>query len=612
MASIDQLNSFLNKQYKTAQRIEQESKQLLLNRWTHAGLNAYEVKDTIEQFCKDHSVLDESTFLESAETTLAPKLRDRLLDDEEERHVVALFRQQGWPNLSDAQLIKTIEEITESHSAFLARKLRPQFVRQIREGLSQNKSQAALRAEIAQWALDQSISDTDGIQELIDEAFKDPNSAPSSALAGGALLSAQSSSTGELLGSPLMGQAHQDRGSASGLNVGLNALNTPSSPSNQIQDSSTVASSASSTPDEAPPSTQGRDKRATKFIEGRIGNDLFLDLQEEQEYFAWVNDELEMGYDDADQLLNLVIEQRGATRERTAVQQFRVELAGMLDDQYLDAAEVNRAYQFGRSLGLERADEGFSFIEKIMQEEVSKAGALTELEAQRKLQELLPNLAKGKQISPENLEQTVKNVLNPYRLYHNEEAREQVQILAEECARSQGYMIGSGGQMSKLIAGLVGVVAIAGGVLMLPSDPPVSPSKMEHSTKNVAPQTLTEAPPSCALDADATQKLELWLKKAQINLENDQLLTPVENCMKRWIDLVNSELNTTCGEGANLSSFYPQLIELRRHGRDRYLKLAEKDVKSGSKKSACETWIARAEIFGGGEVVELFKQKYCQ
>ena len=611
MASIDQLNSFLNKQYKTAQRIEQESKQLLLDRWTQAGLNAYEVKDAIEQFCKDHSILDESTFLVSAETTLAPKLRDRLLDDEEERHVIALFRQQGWPNLSDAQLMKTIEEITESHSAFLARKLRPQFVRQIREGLSQNKSQPALRAEIAQWALDQSISDTDGIQELIDEALKDPNSSPSSAFAGGALLSAQSSSTGELLESPLIGQAHQDtKGGASRLNAGLNALNTPSSPSNHIQDSSI----APSTSDDVSPSTQGRDKRATKFIEGRIGNDLFLDLQEEQEYFAWVNDELEMGYDDANQLLNLVLEQRGATRERTAVQQFRVELAGMLDDQYLDAAEVNRAHQLGRSLGLERADEGFSFIEKIMQEEVSKAGALTELEAQRKLQEQILNLAKGKRISPEDLEQTVKNVLNPYRLYHNEEAREQVHILAEECAQAQGYIIGGGGHMSKLIAGLVGIIAIAGGGLFMvsPDSANLTPSKVDSSANSVVPPSLTKPAPSCDLDVNTTQKIELWLKKAHINLENDQLLTPVENCMKRWIDLINSELNTTCADGAKLSPFYPQLIELRRHGRDRYLKLAEKDVKAGSRKSACETWIARAEIFGGGEVVELFKQKYCQ
>ena len=158
---------------------------------------------------------------------------------------------------------------------------------------------------------------------------------------------------------------------------GLSALDVMST--QEALSSSAVHSGApafSAAPEQG---VKAREQQAVKFIEGRIGNDLFLDLKEEQEYFAWVNDQLDMSYDEANQLLMLVLEQRGATRQRTATQTFREALEKMLDDQYLDAAEVKRAHQLGRSLGLDRADEGFGFIEQIMQEELQKAVSYTHL-----------------------------------------------------------------------------------------------------------------------------------------------------------------------------------------------------------------------------------------
>ena len=119
------------------------------------------------------------------------------------------------------------------------------------------------------------------------------------------------------------------------------------------------------------------------------------------------------------------------------------------------------------------------------------------------------------------------------------------------------------------------------------------------------------APLSCELSAPQKRKVEGWLSRARVNLANDQLLSPAENCLNRWVTNIKDQLDMSCGASAYLSPYHAQIVELKRQGRDRYLKIAKRKVQAGDRRSACNKWVARAEAFGGGEVVDIFKQTYC-
>ena len=538
---------------------------------------------TIEAFCKESQVLDEEAFSRAVEDALAPKLRDKLLDEDEEQIVMDVIRGQKWSRASDDIITNYIEEIVERHHGFLSRKLKPVFTRKIMEGRGQGKTVQEVRVELLAWAKDQSIDDVDEIEEIIDAAAQSPNASPSSAFLGGL---APSNVPSPQIQTPL---------STPSMTPAKSVHSQPQVPSKREVHS--VSSDASNL-----------ENRAIQFIEGRIGNDRFLDLKEEQEYFAWVNDELNMRYEEADRLLTRTLQQKDAARERTATLEFRSVLAGMVDDQYLDSAEVKRAQQVGQSLGLDRSDDGFGLITRIMNEEVQKAGALTEHEANQLLKPAITNLAKGKRISPENLELAVKAVLTPYRLYHNEEAREQVALLAQEAALSLGLDVKARGQGLLIGGGLV-LAAGAAALIGLQSPPPSQPQTPTVIIKEVDKPAI--APTSCDLGPNGDQEVEESLRKARLNLENDQLLSPAENCMKRWTDQVQTKLDLACGKAAHLSKFNRSLMGLKRQGRDRYLDLAKASVKSGDRTSACGKWVARAEVFGGGELVDQFKNTHC-
>ena len=591
MANMQQLHTFLAQQYADRPRLDKEEKTILVQRWSRGELTSLAVSSAIEQFCKQNNLLDEEAFATAVEDVLAPKLRDRLLDEDEENFATQTIKAQGWPRASDEVIAEKIEEIVDQNSGFLSRKLKPMFARQIMEGRGQGKTIQQIRVEILQWAESQSIDDQDEIEELIASAAQSPLATPSSAFLGNLAPSATPT--------PGLGDSLSQLNSTP-----TSSMASPPTPAHATQTSSAPEKQMSATPN-----TQDKEKRATQFIEGRIGNDRFLDLKEEQEYFAWVSDELGMGYEEANNLLTLVLQQSDAARERTATLEFRRALAGMLDDQYLDAAEVKRAHQQGQSLGLDRSDEGFSLIERVMAEEVQKAGALTEHEATAKLGPILSSLAKGRRISPEDLDQAVKGVLNPYRLYHNEEAREQVELLAQESAQSLGLEVKAGGGKGLMIVG--GLILAAGAAFAVMRGAPSTQSTPETSvvSKNVvrAPAALS----SCDLKASDSAEVEEWLRKARLNLENDQLLSPAENCMKRWIEQVQRKLDLSCGKAAHLSRFNETLVGLKRQGRDRYLDLAKASVKKGDHVSACGKWVARAEVFGGGELVNMFKDQHC-
>ena len=81
--------------------------------------------------------------------------------------------------------------------------------------------------------------------------------------------------------------------------------------------------------------------------------------------------------------------------------------------------------------------------------------------------------------------------------------------------------------------------------------------------------------------------------------------------MKRWVEETQAKLTLSCGEAAHLNPSHQQMVQLKRQGRDRYLDLAKASVTSGDVSSACNKWVARAEVFGGGELVTQFKERHC-
>ena len=154
---MQQLHTFLAQQYADRPRLDKEEKTILVQRWSRGELTSLAVSSAIEQFCKQNNLLDEEAFATAVEDVLAPKLRDRLLDEDEENFATQTIKAQGWPRASDEVIAEKIEEIVDQNSGFLSRKLKPMFARQIMEGRGQGKTIQQIRVEILQWAESQSI-----------------------------------------------------------------------------------------------------------------------------------------------------------------------------------------------------------------------------------------------------------------------------------------------------------------------------------------------------------------------------------------------------------------------------------------------------------------------
>lgn len=179
---------------------------------------------------------------------------------------------------------------------------------------------------------------------------------------------------------------------------------------------------------------------AERILLSRIENDGYLDIREENQFFARAGDELGFAYDEALQVLDRVLQEQGAVRERTALDQFRQAVRAMLEDQYLDRQEMQEAYRLGQELGLHRAGDP-EYIDRLLREEQRQAGALTEDVARLRLARYQQPRARFNLLSRQALQEAVDELLHEYNLEENPQTRPQLEALAVDVARANGLRL---------------------------------------------------------------------------------------------------------------------------------------------------------------------------
>jgi hypothetical protein len=215
----------------------------------------------------------------------------------------------------------------------------------------------------------------------------------------------------------------------------------------------------------------------------------------------------------------------------------------------------------------------------------------------------------------------VEALLKEYRLAHKAETFQQVEMLANEIAESNGIHITHRSKMPKFILAIsttVFMIILGGGALWWWMNDfvntPRKTSPPKHTSAQILPSkhVLTPTVQSCEISASIQSQMDAWLRQANRAYENNRLMTPVEDCVNLWTRRIIDKVRDLCPNfDPDLHSTARTAKQFRLKARDFYIQQGQRAIKQGNKKSACNTWFPRADAFGGGEILEDLIDTHC-